>query len=80
MPSIGLKGAGQWRLARQVDGTHKVHFEDVLFCFPFIISVFLFVRFDEDGSPKSLKAFLDSTGGGLTFSFRFLKMIKQEKI
>ena len=30
----------------------------------------MFARFDEDGSPKSLKAFLDSTGGGLTFSFR----------
>ena len=40
----------------------------------------VFVRFEEDGSPKSLKAFLDSTGGGLTFSFRLLKMIKQEKI
>ena len=32
----------------------------------------MFARFDEDGSPKSLKAFLDSTGGGLTFSFRLL--------
>ena len=74
MPSIGLPGADQWRLARQVDGTHKVGFP----CFPFCIPVF--VRFEEDGSPKSLKAFLDSTGGGLTFSFRLLKMIKQEKI
>ena len=46
--------------------------------FPVFIPVF--VRFEEDGSPKSLKAFLDSTGGGLTFSFRLLKMIKQEKI
>ena len=36
MPSIGLPGADQWRLARQVDGTHKVGFP----CFPFFYSSF----------------------------------------